>query len=358
MASVTLENLGHAYDNSTPLEQWPLKPLTVTFEAGKTYALVGPSGCGKTTMLNIISGLVTPKQGRVLFDDKDVTQLKTEKRNVAQVFQFPAIYRSMNVFDNLAFPLVCRNWDKDKITSRVNEVADILGISGKLNRAAWRLGVDEKQLVSLGRGLVRDDVSVLLMDEPLTVIDPQLKFLLRKRIKEANDELGSTIIYVTHDQYEAMTFAEELLVMSDGEVVQQGTPEQLFETPVNDYVGYFIGSPAMNFLEVEPAKSGVVFEGQSIQAASAAPSGSGSVKLGIRPEYVSLATSQSGNVVSATVHSIQDQGNTRVVTCMVGRQSVKMKLPREVDVPASGPVSIQFPKDKSLIYVDGNLVSA
>ena len=358
MASVTLDGVGHAYDDKTPRDQWPLKPLTVTFEPGRTYALVGPSGCGKTTMLNIISGLVSPKQGKVLFDGNDVTGLKTEKRNVAQVFQFPAIYRSMNVYDNLAFPLVCRNWDKDAIKTRVESVAEILGISNKLNRAAWRLGVDEKQLVSLGRGLVRDDVAVLLMDEPLTVIDPQLKFLLRKRIKEANDELGSTIIYVTHDQYEAMTFAEELLVMSDGAVVQQGTPEQLFETPVNDYVGYFIGSPAMNFLNVDKGTNGLSLAGQSLQVANHAEV-SGSLKLGIRPEYVSVASSSRGpNVIGAQVLSVQDQGNTRVVTCQVGEQSLKMKLPREVDVPSSGDVSLSLPVDKSLLYANGNLVGA
>lgn len=358
MASVTLDGVGHAYDNSTPQEQWPLKPLTVTFEPGRTYALVGPSGCGKTTMLNIISGLVTPKQGSVLFDGQDVTKLKTEKRNVAQVFQFPAIYRSMNVFDNLAFPLVCRNWEKDKIKSRVESVAEILGISNKLNRAAWRLGVDEKQLVSLGRGLVRDDVAVLLMDEPLTVIDPQLKFLLRKRIKEANDELGSTIIYVTHDQYEAMTFAEELLVMSDGEVVQQGTPEQLFEAPINDYVGYFIGSPAMNFLSVDSDAGGVNLAGQSLKVANHADV-TGSLKLGIRPEYVSVASSRRGaNVIGAQVVAIQDQGNTRVVTCQVGEQSLRMKLPREVEVPREGDVALSLPVEKSLLYANGNLVGA
>lgn len=356
MASVTLDNLGHAYDDKTPEAEWPLKPLTVTFEAGKTYALVGPSGCGKTTMLNIISGLVVPKTGRVLFDDQDVTSLKTEKRNVAQVFQFPAIYRSMNVFDNLAFPLVCRGWEKEKIKERVTTVADILGISNKLNRAAWRLGVDEKQLVSLGRGLVRDDVSVLLMDEPLTVIDPQLKFLLRKRIKEANDELGSTIIYVTHDQYEAMTFAEELLVMSDGRVVQQGSPETLFETPANDYVGYFIGSPAMNFLDAEVSPSGVSVNGQNLQVAHDTKALSGQIRLGIRPEYVSLASGKGKNTLSVEVESVQDQGNTRVVSCSVGNQTLKMKVPREISVPTSGKVNVELPQSKSLVYVDGALV--
>lgn len=358
MGSVTLEGVGHAYDNKTPQEQWPLKPLSVTFEAGRTYALVGPSGCGKTTLLNIISGIVTPKQGRVLFDNRDITGLKTEKRNVAQVFQFPAIYRSMNVFDNLAFPLVCRNWEDDRIKERVESVADILGISHKLKRSAWRLGVDEKQLVSLGRGLVRDDVAVLLMDEPLTVIDPQLKFMLRKRIKEANDELGSTIIYVTHDQYEAMTFAEELLVMSDGEVVQQGTPEELFEVPVSDYVGYFIGSPAMNFLDVEKDANVLTLGGSVLQAGNAGKPASGDLKLGIRPEYVRVASSRSQNVISGQVTGVQDQGNTRVVSCDVSGQSLKMKLPREMEVPDTGPVLLELPVEKLLLYSGGQLAGA
>lgn len=356
MASVVLSNIGHAYDDVTPADQWPLKPLSLTFEAGRTYALVGPSGCGKTTMLNIISGLVIPKEGQVLFDDTDVTSLPTSKRNVAQVFQFPAIYRSMNVFDNLAFPLVCRNWQPERIKRRVGEVAEILGISEKLNRSAWRLGVDEKQLVSLGRGLVRDDVAVLLMDEPLTVIDPQLKFMLRKRIKEANDVLGSTIIYVTHDQYEAMTFAEELLVMSAGAVVQQGTPEQLFETPVNDYVGYFIGSPAMNFLDATSQNGKILIEGLTMRVAQAGLP-DGPLQVGIRPEYV--APSSGGeNSLKVQVQSVQDQGNTRVVTCQLGSQTLKMKVPREIDIPVSGNLTVSLPREKSLVYLDGHLVQA
>ena len=355
MATVTLESIGHAYDSVTPADDWPLKPLDMTFEAGKTYALVGPSGCGKTTMLNIISGLVHPKQGKVLFDGEDVTTLSTKKRNVAQVFQFPAIYRSMDVFDNLAFPLVCRNWDKERIKKRVGEVADILGIGHRLNRAAWRLGIDEKQLVSLGRGLVRDDVAVLLMDEPLTVIDPQLKFTLRKRIKEANDVLGSTIIYVTHDQYEAMTFAQELLVMKDGGVVQRGSPEQLFEQPVNSYVGYFIGSPAMNFLDAEAKSGKVSLEGAPLKVASGnIPDGP--VQIGIRPEYIEPGD-HAENKLAATVIAIQDQGNTRVLSCAVGSQVVKMKVARNLAVPSSGPITLSVPSQKTLVYESGNLVT-
>jgi ABC-type sugar transport systems, ATPase components len=186
-----------------------------------------------------------------------------------------------------------------------------------------------------------------------------LKFLLRKRIKEANDELGSTIIYVTHDQYEAMTFAEELLVMSQGEVVQQGTPEQLFETPVNDYVGYFIGSPAMNFVAVEAQSSSVSLAGQKLAVANFQAQASGKLQLGIRPEYVSVSSSSRGkNVLGAEIVGVQDQGNTRVVTCRVGDQTLRMKLPREIQVPESGALALHLPVEKSLLYLDGNLVGA
>ena len=243
MSKIIFSDLAHSYIKNEELESWALKPINLELESGRPFALVGPSGCGKTTILNIISGIVTPKEGKILFDDKDVTNLPVSQRNVAQVFQFPTIYKSMTVFENLAFPLVCRNWKSDKIKVRVGEIAEQVGLSSKLNRSANKLGADEKQIVSLGRGLVRDDVSALLMDEPLTVIDPQLKFELRKRIKQIVEGKNITIIYVTHDQYEAMTFADELLVMSLGRLVQRGSPEELFERPNTTYVGNFIGSP-------------------------------------------------------------------------------------------------------------------
>lgn len=355
MAKVTLEGIGHSYEKNLEESKWPLRPLSTTFESGRSYALVGPSGCGKTTMLNIMSGLVTPKVGRVLFDDQDVTHAPTAKRNVAQVFQFPAIYRSMNVFDNLAFPLVCRGWDAGHIKQRVNEVAEILGISDKLNRSAWRLGVDEKQLVSLGRGLVRDDVALLLMDEPLTVIDPQLKFMLRKRIKQANEVLKSTIVYVTHDQYEAMTFADELLVMSDGAVVQQGTPEQLFERPNDSYVGYFIGSPAMNFLDAQASGGRVLIEGVEVPVASVnVPDGP--VQIGIRPEYVGASVSRAAP--SATVRAVLDQGTTKVATVSLGNQTLKMKVERETPLGIGQQVNLDLPKAKCLVYLNGQLLKS
>ncbi len=175
MAKVIFSNVGQSYDKSLDEETWALKPIDLVFESGRTYGLVGPSGCGKTTMLNLISGIIRPSHGSIFFDDTDVTDSPIVKRNVAQVFQFPTIYKQMTVYDNLAFPLTCRKWGKSEVKARVEEIAEQIGISDVLGKSANKLRADEKQLVSLGRGLVRDDVTALLMDEPLTVIDLQYK---------------------------------------------------------------------------------------------------------------------------------------------------------------------------------------
>ena len=191
-----------------------MKPLSMTWADGQTYALLGPSGCGKSTMLNIISGLLRPSEGRVLFDGQDVTARDTGQRNIAQVFQVPVIYRSMSVADNLAFPLVCRKVPQAVIVKRVERIAERLGLAPMLKRPANALTADQKQLVSLGRGLVREDFSAILLDEPLTVIDPQMKFELRKILKQINEEFRLTMVLVTHDQNEAMTFAKTVIVGS------------------------------------------------------------------------------------------------------------------------------------------------
>ncbi|MGB2491746.1 MAG: ABC transporter ATP-binding protein, partial [Candidatus Puniceispirillum sp.] len=249
MARIDLENIAHSYDPNAADPVYALRKFSLTWDDGGRYAILGPSGCGKTTMLNIMSGIVTPSEGRIRFDGEDVTQSKTADRNIAQVFQFPVIYNTMSVGDNLSFPLVCRNVEPAVITRKVQEVAETLSLEHLLERPANSLTADQKQLISLGRGLVRDDVAAVLMDEPLTVIDPDLKFRLRRKLKEINEFYKSTLIYVTHDQNEAMTFAHNIIVMDEGSIVQVGTPQELFERPQTSFVGYFIGAPAMNMYE-------------------------------------------------------------------------------------------------------------
>ncbi|MGB1025593.1 MAG: ABC transporter ATP-binding protein, partial [Rhodospirillaceae bacterium] len=249
MATIQLDGLRHSYrpDPKGP-EDYAIKGLDLTWEDGGAYALLGPSGCGKSTLLNIISGLVKPSEGRILFGDQDVTTAPPDARNIAQVFQFPVIYDTMTVYDNLAFPLRNRGVAEDRIHQRVTEIAAMLEMQDMLPKRASGLAPDAKQKLSMGRGLVRDDVNVIMFDEPLTVIDPHLKWKLRSKLKELHYALRRTMIYVTHDQTEALTFADQVVVMQDGEVVQMGTPVDLFECPTHTFVGHFIGSPGMNVL--------------------------------------------------------------------------------------------------------------
>jgi glycerol transport system ATP-binding protein len=217
MSRITLDKVAHAYGKAPrgPAD-FAVKELNLVWEDGGAYALLGPSGCGKTTLLNIISGLITPSRGRVLFDAIDVTGLPTELRNIAQVFQFPVVYDTVTVRENLAFPLRNRGVPRDVIAERVVETARMLDLSDVLEKRARGLTADAKQKISLGRGLVRSDVNAILFDEPLTVIDPHLKWQLRSELKKLHRQFGFTMIYVTHDQTEALTFAETVVVMYDG----------------------------------------------------------------------------------------------------------------------------------------------
>lgn len=187
MAEIALRRLGHTYGG---MQTHAIKPVDLVWQDGKTYALLGPSGCGKTTMLNIISGLISPSEGQLLFDGQGMTSARTVERNIAQVFQFPVIYTTKTVRQNLSFPLECCGWERKRIDVRVDRIAELLELTHLLDRPAKRLSADQKQIISLGRGLVRDDVGAVLLDEPLTVLDPQMKFGLGRKLREINRATG------------------------------------------------------------------------------------------------------------------------------------------------------------------------
>jgi glycerol transport system ATP-binding protein len=320
MAKIDLD-LAHSYrPNPQKDEDYALLPLKMTFRDGGAYALLGPSGCGKTTLLNIISGLVTPSHGTVKFNGNDVTRQTPQQRNIAQVFQFPVIYDTMTVAENLAFPLKNRGVAPDKIKQRVGTIAEMLEMSHQLDIRAAGLSADQKQKISLGRGLVREDVSAVLFDEPLTVIDPHLKWQLRRKLKQIHHELKLTLIYVTHDQVEALTFAEEVVVMTRGRAVQIGSADQLFERPQHTFVGHFIGSPGMNFL---PAS-----------IVPGAPQGADT--LGVRPEYVTLADPHATGALQAVVTQRQDVGTYWLVTAKAGDSLIRARLSPETTPPPIG----------------------
>lgn len=354
MVAIHLAGVGHSYGTSAA---YALEKTDIHFENGKTYALLGPSGCGKTTMLNIISGLLMPSDGRVILGGRDVTRARTADRNIAQVFQFPVVYQSKTVFENLAFPLQCRGWERGRIVRRVSEIAELLDLTTRLDQSARRLTAGEKQLISLGRGLVRDDVAALLMDEPLTVIDPHMKFDLRRKIKQANDQTRHTVVYVTHDQNEAMTFADEILVMSAGRVVQRGTPRELFEEPRTVYVGSFIGSPGMNYVAAERGDGELCLSGVPLltgERCTGIPSDT-EVMFGIRPEHLVFATGTETGV-PASILSVQDHGSSRVVDVSLGPHCLRMKLRRDVPIPG-GQSRIRAASNHIRVYVGQELLS-
>ena len=327
MARIELD-LAHAYSaNPKQDSDYALLPLKMTFEDGGAYALLGPSGCGKTTMLNIMSGLVTPSAGSVTFDGIDVTRSTPQARNIAQVFQFPVIYDTMTVFDNLAFPLRNRNVPMAQISKRVGDIAEMLELSGQLDQRAAGLAADAKQKISLGRGLVRPDVSAVLFDEPLTVIDPHLKWQLRRKLKQIHHELKLTLIYVTHDQIEALTFADQVVVMTRGRAVQVGSAVDLFERPSHTFVGHFIGSPGMNFIAGEVQFDQVEVAGLTLALPTGRQLPDGPVKLGIRPEYLKPVQPNLPGALPMTVLQVQDVGTHAILSVTLGGQTLKARLP-------------------------------
>ena len=360
MAQIELREVAHSYlSNPKDASDYAIKRIHDQWEDGGAYALLGPSGCGKTTMLNIISGLLTPSQGRVFFDGKDVTQLPPEKRNIAQVFQFPVLYDTMSVFNNLAFPLRNRGVDENEVKKRVLEVAEILDLEPFLRKRAAGLAADAKQKISLGRGLVRSDVAAILFDEPLTVIDPHLKWNLRRKLKEVHEQLRLTLIYVTHDQVEALTFADQVMVMYEGELVQTGTPQELFENPKHKFVGYFIGSPGMNFLPCTLEGNRAQIDGAFIKleddTARLGNKIEGKLEIGIRPMYLECHAAVVKDGISTRVKAVEDQGNFKIVTVKLAGHTLRARLPEDQAVPGN-EAWIRFPSQWTKLFADGRLV--
>ncbi len=327
---------------------YALTEINHVWQDGGAYALLGPSGCGKTTLLNIISGLIKPSQGRVLFDDNDVTGVPTEQRDIAQVFQFPVVYDTMTVRENLAFPLKNRGMAKPDIQARVALIAEMIGLEELLDSKARRLSPDAKQKISLGRGMVRESVNAILFDEPLTVIDPHLKWELRTQLKALHREFGHTMIYVTHDQTEAMTFADKVVMLHEGRIVQIGTPEDLFEQPEHTFVGHFIGSPGMNLLDASIHGDLAMLGERAVPLASAYGAVAGRTQIGIRPEHIRV---MADGGLPAEIRAVENVGHRRIVRAHLDGHSLNIVLPPGEPL-GTGTLHLQFPPDKINVYAD------
>ncbi len=253
MANVTYKNVVKKFGDFTALHNLNIEIIDKEF-----LVLVGPSGCGKTTALRCLAGLEEITDGEVLIGDRVVNDVAPKDRDIAMVFQSYALYPHMSVYDNMAFGLKLRKMPKDEIKKRVDNAAEILGLKGYLDRKPKALSGGQRQRVALGRAIVRD-AKVFLMDEPLSNLDAKLRVAMRAELIKLHERLGTTTIYVTHDQIEAMTMATRIVVMKDGRIQQIGAPKEIYDNPNNMFVGGFIGTPAMNFLPGVVKDDGVFY---------------------------------------------------------------------------------------------------
>jgi multiple sugar transport system ATP-binding protein len=287
--------------------------VSLTIESGEFMVLVGPSGCGKTTLLRMLAGLETVTEGRITIGERDVTKLAPRDRDVAMVFQNYALYPHMNVRDNLAYGLKMRRTPKAEIRRRVQEVAGLLGLEEMLDRRPRALSGGQRQRVAMGRAMVREPVAYL-MDEPLSNLDAKLRVGMRAELARLHERLGTTTVYVTHDQIEAMTLGQRVAVMRDGRMQQVDEPQALYREPVNLYVAAFIGSPSMNLVEAVFSDGEVEFAGHRVplDPERRPPVGDGQrVVLGIRPEsFEDAAFAESGlPQLEVTVTVIEELGS-------------------------------------------------
>ncbi len=316
MARLTLDAIRFRYPGA---EEDALASLCLDIADGEAHALLGASGSGKTTLLNLLSGLLSPSEGKLLFDGQDVSRIAARHRNVAQVFQFPVLYESLTVARNLAFPLQTKSMPVGQTAERIDYVLRELGIFELRGRKPGSLSLFEKQLVAVGKALVREDVSLVLLDEPLTAVEPRIKWQLRQTLRKVQQDLAVTMIYVTHDQTEALTFADRVSLLADGRILQTGTPAELYETPVHEYVGHFVGSPGMNFV---PTAAFGVAAGE---------------RVGFRPEWAVLDDDGpvQGVVTRTRMQGTRDGIPHGVVTLSTEYGDLSVRGAADVDVGAS-----------------------
>jgi multiple sugar transport system ATP-binding protein len=322
--ALRLRNVSKSYGTVRALAK-----LSADVEQGRFFVLFGPSSVGKTTTLRTIAGLVRPDSGRVEIDGHDMTEAPIAGRGVAMVFQSFALYPHLSVFDNFAYPLREENAGKQEIDRRVKETAAMLNMAQRLERKPGTLSGGEQQRVALGRALIRHP-KLLLLDEPLTNLDAKLRHDMRAELKRLHKQFGTTIIYATPDELEALSMGEEIAVMRDGHVVQQGTPDELYEAPRDIYVAGKIGSPHMNMIKAKVNADGRSFDtplGPIVPARRRASASAGEAALlGIRPNDVRLAA-KGDKAIKSRVHLLEPLGDITIVSVAAGSEMLRIVLP-------------------------------
>jgi multiple sugar transport system ATP-binding protein len=307
-----------------------LAPLDLHVADGRFLALLGPSGCGKTTALRLLAGLERPTSGRIYIGERDVTFAPTKDRDIAMVFQSYALYPHLKVADNIAYPLRVRKVELAERKRQVLKVAELLGLEDYLERRPAQLSGGQRQRVALARAIIRRP-QAFLMDEPLSNLDAQLRLQMRIEIKRLQRELAATMLYVTHDQVEAMTMADVIAVMHKGRLQQLASPAEVYARPANLFVATFCGSPPMNVLTGDVADG--VFSRPSGNVAMPAAGHHGPAKLGFRPEHAELVERSSNGSLAGEIYVVEPLGNETLVTIKTGDALVNIRQPADFSMP-------------------------
>ena len=336
----------HAVDN-----------LNYTFADGKVTCLLGPSGCGKTTLLRMIGGLESITSGEIYFGDKEITGLSTSQRNIGMVFQYPVVYKGLNVEDNIALPLRQAKVDPAEIRARVDEALSLLAIEDIRKKDAWSLSGVLRQKVSVAREVARRP-DIILFDEPLTNVDASAKTLFKRSFKELTQKLQQTIVYVTHDQTEAMTFGDYICLMKDGKVVQFDAPRELYNHPSQVFGGWFLGNPGMNYVKPGVKQAGSGMDITVPLTAKTFHTGRGAAELtgmqvGVRPEHIRASNEPlSASSVQAKLRQKWIVvGGQYLLTAQIGQETFRVKVPPEVgeDIHETFYCTVQ---DERFIFYD------
>ncbi|MDO5755084.1 MAG: ABC transporter ATP-binding protein [Tissierellia bacterium] len=352
---IELKNIYKKYDNN---DFYSVIDFNLEIEDHEFIVFVGPSGCGKSTTLRMVAGLEDITDGTLLIDGKRMNDVDPKDRDIAMVFQNYALYPHMTVYDNLSFGLKLRKYDKKEIDRRVREAAEVLNLTDYLNTKPGGLSGGQRQRVALGRAIVRDS-RVFLMDEPLSNLDAKLRVAMRAEIARLHDSLKTTTIYVTHDQTEAMTMADRIVIMDGGKIQQIGSPQEVYNQPVNKFVASFIGSPAMNFFEVKlqdnklKSKDGLVLSPTDAQKSLLEKhdiSEGHSLTLGIRPENIKLLDYSTEKTVKVKVTVSELLGAETMLYVNYGGEDFVVRSEGQIKYNKNEDLYLDFDMDKALFF--------
>ena len=350
MSSIVLDNLTKQYAGAAAIQG-----VSFTVPAGSFTVLLGPSGCGKSTTLRMIAGLDTPTSGSIRIGDRDVTQLPPAKRRISMVFQSYALFPHLTVRENILFGLKVRKEPAKDFDRRLQRVASLLGLTHLLDRKPSQLSGGQQQRVALGRAVI-SEAPVCLMDEPLSNLDAQLRHEMRREIRALQQSLGITMVYVTHDQTEAMSMADQVVLLRGGQIEQHDTPDGLYARPASEFAARFIGTPPMNLINLAQQAGGTVIAGTQGPVIANAPAGA--VKLGVRPEHIRIDS----DGIAATVESVEYFGADSIVVCRIGDTSgVAVRVGGHLRASAGEPLRLSWPDgqqhffaaDSAVINTDG-----